>query len=208
MIENPFEIPDEVFYCGKLYVPIGTKKIYLTTKGWDMFIMNIEEGDWGYAECEKPTISYKDGKLSFNCETENAECHSTITNEDIKSFDGNEVNLTVTYNISVYATKSGYVNSEKATATLCWIEVNPQVEGITTDVNQIAAIPVMIKAEDGIVSIEGGKDGMNVIVYTIDGVQEGSAIIRNGVAMVNTNIPRDSVAIVKIGNKSVKVIMK
>ena len=49
---------------------------------------------------------------------------------------------------------------------------------------------------------------MNVSIYTIYVVHEGAAMIRNGAAMINTNISRDSVAIVKIGNKSVKVVMK
>ena len=79
---------------------------------------------------------------------------------------------------------------------------------ITTNTLQTAAMPIMIKAEDGIVSIEGAENGMNVSICTIDGVHEGSATIRNGSALVNTNIPRDSVTIVKIDNKSVKVVMR
>ena len=46
------------------------------------------------------------------------------------------------------------------------------------------------------------------MVYSIDGVQVGSATSRNGVASINTTLTKDSVAIVKIGNKSVKVIMR
>ena len=67
---------------------------------------------------------------------------------------------------------------------------------------------VMIKADGGLLTIEGAEDNTNISVYTIDGVQVGSTTSRNGIAHVNTNIIRDSIAIVKIGSRSVKVIMK
>ena len=158
--------------------------------------------------CSTPTISYKNGKLSYNCETEGAICQTTITDTDIASFSGNEIDLTVTYNISVYATKDGYFDSDVATATLCWIEVNPQNEGIATDVNQIASVAVLIKANGGQLTIEGAEDNTTVTAYTLDGVQLGSAVSRNGVATINTNVSAGTVTIVKIGSKSVKIVMQ
>ena len=189
-----------------LYVPQGTIDKYQATEGWNQFL-HIEELNSSNM-CATPTISYKNGKLSCNCETEGAICHTTITNEDIKSFDDNEIDLTVTYNISVYATKDGYFDSDVANATLCWIEVNPQNEGITTDVNQIASVAVLIKANGGQLTIEGADDNTTITAYTLDGVQLGSAVSRNGVASINTNVSAGTVTIVKIGNKSVKVVMK
>ena len=209
--ENPYNIDNEcfskeVFENTTLYVPQGTIDKYQATDGWNKFL-HIEELNSSNM-CATPTISYKNGKLSCNCETEGAECHTTITNEDIKSFDGNEIDLTVTYNISVYATKDGYFDSDVANATLCWIEVNPQNEGIATDVNQIASVAVLIKANEGQLTIEGADDNTTVTAYTLDGVQLGSAVSRNGVATINTNVSAGTVTIVKIGNKSVKVVMK
>ena len=209
--ENPYNIDNEcfskeVFENTTLYVPQGTIDKYQATDGWNKFL-HIEELNSSNM-CVTPTISYKNGKLSYNCETEGAICHTTITNEDIKSFDGNEIDLTVTYNISVYATKDGYFDSDVANATLCWIEVNPQNEGITTDVNQIASVAVLIKANGGQLTIEGADDNTTITAYTLDGVQLGSAISRNGVASINTNVSAGTVTIVKIGNKSVKVVMK
>ena len=66
----------------------------------------------------------------------------SITDTDIKAGSGNEVQLGVTYNISVFAAKAGYDNSETATATLCWIDQQPKTEGIT---NGIANLKVVIK---------------------------------------------------------------
>jgi hypothetical protein len=197
---------NEVFENTTLYVPQGTIDKYQATESWNKFL-HIEELNSSNM-CATPTISYKNGKLSYNCETEGAICHTTITNEDIKSFDGNEIDLTVTYNISVYATKDGYFDSDMATATLCWIEVNPQNEGITTDVNQIASVAVLIKANGGQLTIEGAEDNTSVTAYTLEGVQLGSAVSRNGVATINTNVSAGTVTIVKIGNKSVKVVMR
>ena len=198
--------PNNVFNSTTLYVPQGTINKYQAKERWNKFL-HIEELNSSNM-CATPTISYKNGKLSYNCETEGAICHTTITNEDIKSFDGNEIDLTVTYNISVYATKDGYFDSDVANATLCWIEVNPQNEGITTDVNQIASVAVLIKANGGQLTIEGADDNTTVTAYTLDGVQLGSAVSRNGVATINTNVSAGTVTIVKIGNKSVKVVMK
>ena len=113
--------------------------------------------------------------------------------------------MSVTYNISVYATKSGYEDSETATATLCWIDVDPQTEGITNGVANIPANAVLIQSEGGIVKVEGIDDGTPVTIYTPDGKQAGSAVCRNGAALVGTSIQPGNVAIVKIGDKSVKV---
>jgi hypothetical protein len=95
-----------------------------------------------------------------------------------------------------------------ATATLCWIDNEPQTEGITDGVAKIPSKAVLIQSEGGILKVEGVDDGTQVSVYTPDGNQAGSAVSRNGAALVGTNIHAANTAIVKIGNKSVKVIMK
>ena len=216
-IENPFDIDTNVFtnntfFNSTLYVPSGTIDKYRATNGWNKFVWIEEEkggGDNPDAQmCEKPTISYQNGKLTFYSATEGAVCHSTITDADITSYNTNEVQLGITYNISVYASKTGYKNSETATATLCWIDVEPKTEGIDNAIAQVRANAVMIKTEGGQLTIEGADDYTSISVYTIDGVQMGSSISRNGVALVNTSITSNSIAIVKVGNKSVKVLMK
>jgi hypothetical protein len=102
---------------------------------------------------------------------------------------------------------------DKYQATYGWnkflhIEVNPQNEGITTDVNQIASVAVLIKANGGQLTIEGADDNTTVTAYTLEGVQLGSAVSRNGVATINTNVPAGSIAIVKVADKAVKVVMQ
>ena len=149
--------------------------------------------------------------FSFNCETDGVEFHSNITDTDIRSYSSSEVQLSVTYNISVYATKSGYENSDVATATLCWIDVEPKKEGITdetTDAKRIEATPVLIQSENGRISVSGVGDGTAIAVFGTNGVKVGAAVSHSGQAVINTNLPSGSVAIVKIGEKSVKVVVK
>ena len=221
LIENPFKIigkasdsrtfSQNTFNNATLYVPKGTIDKYKATKGWKDFLF-IEEGTGGGGttpeKCEKPTISYNNGKLTYYCETEGAMCQSTITDADIKSYSSNEVQLTVTYNISVYATKAGYDNSETATATLCWIDKEPTTEGITDGVAQIPSKAVLIQSEGGILKVEGVDDGTQIAVYTPDGKQAGSAVCSNGAALVGTSIQPGNTAIVKIGDRAVKVIVR
>jgi len=72
-IENPFEIStstfsNNTFLNASLYVPKGTVDKYKATEGWKKFAF-IEEGNGSGSsqtepsKCEKPTISYQNGKL-------------------------------------------------------------------------------------------------------------------------------------------------
>ena len=223
LIENPFKITGKTsdsrtfskntFNNATLYVPKSTIEKYKATDGWKDFLF-IEEGEGPGGDtpttqkCEKPTISYENGKLTFTSETEGAVCQYSITDTDIKAGSGNEVQLGVTYNISVYATKLGYDNSETATATLCWIDQQPKTEGITNGIANIPANAVLIQSAGGSIKVQGVDEGTQVNVYGINGTQAGSAISQSGAATINTNLQPGSIAIVKIGQKSVKVVIK
>ena len=161
-------------------------------------------------KCATPAISYTNGKLTFSSETEGAECVATISDTDIKTYYGNEIPLTATYVITVYATKEGYDNSETATATLCWIDVEPQTEGLTDEdaVAEVKALPVMIQTQGSTITVQGAADGTNVSIYSVNGMLQGSAIADGGIAILNTSLQPGSIAVVKIGEKTVKVLMK
>ena len=220
LIEEPFVIEGKAsfyrtfsqntFMNATLYVPKGTIEKYKATSGWKDFLF-IEEGTGPNGgetpetkTCATPIIDYQNGKLTFGCATEGATCQYTIADEDIKAGSGNEVQLAVTYTISVYATKAGYENSETATATLCWIDVEPRTEGLS-GVADVPAKAMLMKSEGGMLSVQGADDGTQVCVYSLNGTMAGSAVSRNGQALVQTNLQPGSTAIVKIGQKSVKV---
>ena len=224
LIENPFAIygkasdyrtfNQNTFNNATLYIPVGTIEKYKATDGWKDFLF-IEEGTGPNGDdtpetkkCATPTIGYKNGVLTFYCATEDAVCQSTITDADITSYSANEVQLGVTYNISVYATKAGYENSETVTATLCWIDVDPKTEGITNNVAQVRANAVIIQSSNGVVSVSGVDDGTNVAIYSTSGQMAGSAIASGNQASLSTHLRKGEVAIVKIGEKSVKFVMR
>ena len=217
LITNPFNISSSTFskntlLNSTLYVPKGTINKYKSTAGWKDFVF-IEEGNGSGSgqstqRCEKPTISYSKGKLTFNCATSGATCKYSINDTDIKSGSGDEVKLGVTYNISVYATKSGYEDSETATATLCWIDVDPKTEGIVNGVASVRSYGVMIQASEGFFNISGLELGTPISVYNTAGQMVGSAKATSETTTVNTTLRNGEIGIVKIGDKSVKVLMK
>ena len=200
----------------KLYVPKGCMSVYQAADQWKDFFFTEEgtgsidpgSGESENKKCAVPTISYQNGKLVYNCPTEGAVCQSTITDSDINSYSGNEIQLGVTYNISAYATKSGYENSDVATATLCWIDVEPKTEGITNSVANVRALPLLIQTNGSTLTVSGADDGTPITIYSINGIEAGSATSHNGAAIIPTTLQSGSVAIVKVGDKSIKVVVK
>ena len=219
-MENPCSIDDDcfnqdVFYNVTLYVPQGTTDKYKSTDYWSKFVF-IEEGEPGSStqpeekKCATPSISYANKKLTFTCETEGVEYHYTINDADIKSGSSSNVSLTATYEISVYATKSGYTNSDVATATLVWTDAvfTETTPSTPSSVNAIReSIPVLISAQNGTITVRGEQNGLPLTVYTVDGKLLGSATTKDGQASISTNLQRGEIAIVKVGSKSVKIKM-
>ena len=201
---------NSTYLNGTLFVPETSIDLYKENDIWGKFfdIRGLSGTSDERQKCESPVISYSNGKLTFNCSTEGATCQSTITDTDISSYSSNEVQLGVTYNISVYATKAGYENSDVVTATLCWIDVEPKTEGVENSIAQVRANAVLIQTGDGRITINGANDGTVIGVYNTNGILSGTEISRNGSAVVSTNLQAGSVAIVKIGEMSVKVIVK
>ena len=219
-MENPCSItydcfPEDVFYNVMLYVPKGTIEKYKSTNRWNKFLF-IEEGEPGSStqpeekKCATPTISYADKELTFSCETEGVEYVYEIKDTDIKKGYDAKVSLSATYEISVYATKSGYEDSDVATATLVWTdaiftETTPETP---TSAKAVAeSIPVLISANGGVITVKSEQEGQAVAVYTADGKALGSANVKDGQATVATNIQRGEIVIVKVGGRSVKVKM-
>ncbi len=196
-----------------LHVPTSALGKYKTTAPWKSFgtIVSINnDSEPPTPKCAIPTISYANGKLTFKCETEGVEFVSSIADTDVKQHYEASISLSATYHISVYATKTGYDNSEEATATLCWIDVEPQTEGITDEdaVAGVKALPVLIQTQDGTITVQGAAKGTNVSVFSVNGILQDSAIADEGIVILNTALQLGSVAVVKIGEKTVKVAIK
>ena len=156
-------------------------------------------------QCSTPSISYESGKLMFACETTGAKYHYTITDTDIKSdalSENGKVSLSAAYNISVYATADGYKASDKAEATLYWINANLD-NG--TNINMVRTRGVVASAHDGIICLSGLDNGEVVKFYAADGKYLGSSVAANGSASYAVN---ESLVIAKVGKDSIKIAVK
>ena len=156
-------------------------------------------------QCATPSVSYGEGKLMFACETTGAKYHYTITDTDIKSdaqSENGEVSLSAAYNISVYATADGYKASDKAEATLYWVNANLDTG---TNINMVKTRGVVASAHDGIITLSGLDNGEVVKFYATDGKYLGSMVAANGAASYAVN---ESLVIAKVGKDSIKIAMK
>ena len=156
-------------------------------------------------QCSTPSISYESGKLMFACETAGAKYHYTITDTDIKSdalSENGEVSLSAAYNISVYATADGYKASDKAEATLYWVNANLDN---STNINMVRTRGVVASAHDGIITLSGLDNGEVVKFYATDGKYLGSSVAANGAASYAVN---ESLVIAKVGKDSIKIAVK
>ena len=83
--------------------------------------------------------------------------------------------------------------------------------GTTTGIDDVVAQDdidaVTIKAEGGQLTVAGAADNTAVAVYALDGAHLGSTFSKNGIAVVNTN-GANSTVIVRVGNKSKKIVIK
>ena len=197
-----------------IYVPqeaLQTYKDYFGSDYLYIYPYEFKKEDGSVTEqCAIPTIKYIDGKLRFDSSTDGARYHYTIADADIVKdaycAEG-EVNLSATYNISVYATADGYKQSEKATATLYWLKSNATLEdGTSTNINQAKMRGIVATSHDGIVTLSGLDNGEEVCFYTADGKQIGTTKAIDGVA--SQAVSSASLVIVKIGGQAIKIAVK
>lgn len=193
------------------YTFCGWSEIPKTMPAHDVVVTGTFITNYPNGQCEKPSISYSNGKLKYECETSGVEFVSEITDDDIKTHLGDEIGITATYTINVIAKADGYKDSEPATATLCWIDVEPYTEGTKEaedKVTEVRAIPILVQTEGNTIRVQGAAEGTEISVCNTAGIKLGSTIANNGTTTLNTQLLSGSTVIVKIGGKKVKVQMK
>ena len=120
-IKEPFNISrfsEETYRNGTLYVPNGTKDIYIRFDGWREFLNIVEMGEEPApnGQCAKPSIIIAGKSMRYECETPGAEFESILTTEE-QRFGGDRLvmeNKDLVYILTVYATAPGYDRSEPA----------------------------------------------------------------------------------------------
>ena len=111
---------DSYIEYSTLHVPEASVSAYQAAAPWKDF-KNIVALDGSTPEpqkCATPTISYVDGEIVFGCATEDVEYVSEIKASDANKYYDQKIVLTNKYIVSVYATKSGYEDSEVVTAEI------------------------------------------------------------------------------------------
>ena len=113
-----------------LHVPAESVDAYKATEPWKNFgsFEGIDGPD--KPKCATPTIAMKDGKLHFECETEGVKFIYDIQASGNASGEGNDLDITPSYVVKVYATKDGYEDSDVATETINIIKGDVDGDGM------------------------------------------------------------------------------
>ncbi|MBQ1816799.1 MAG: hypothetical protein II122_04615 [Bacteroidaceae bacterium] len=77
-----------------------------------------------------------------------------------------------------------------------------------TGISRLMADDIQIRSGKGIIEITGISDGADISVYALSGQFISSAKAVGRRASLVTNLTKGNIAIVKIGTKSVKVLMQ
>lgn len=201
---------DGIFSEAILRVPKGTADMYRQTSPWSQFkyIEEMDEEAEDAEQCATPTIAFEGKKLTFSSVTDGAEYHYTIADNDVKteaySKDG-VVELDAAYEVKVYASASGYKNSDMAYATIFFIDQAETATGLTFAPEQRG---VMVTNDGQTVTVSGLEDGERVELYAVDGT-----LLDTGAAVAAGTVSLDAgqatgVVIVKAGQSSMKVSLR
>ena len=197
---------DSYIEYATLHVPSSALSYYQTTEPWSGFgtIKTLEGTGVETKKCETPTISFVDGELIFNCATEGVEYVSEIKSNDINKFYTEKVSLTACYDISVTAMKTGYDNSDIATAKLYWLTSSGSLD--ETSINNVSMRGIAIQSDGGFVTISGLDNDETVSFYAIDGKNLGTAKSIDG--NVSFTAKQGTIILARIGKDSVKIAVK
>ena len=109
------------------------------------------------------------------------------------------------YNNATLYVPKGTVDKYKSTDY--WNKFVFIEESDPTDIIQVLSDDLLISAQNGTITVRGEQNGLPLTVYTADGKMLGSAMMKDGQASISTNLQHGEIAIVKVGSKSVKIIM-
>lgn len=130
-----------------LYVQKKSVNGYNAVAPWNKFgkILSLEGNEpvvpTEPLQCATPTITFVNGKLHFECETEGAKYHYTVEYAKSGESDGSiSLDDTKTYTVTCYATAEGYNQSETAeiTITIDRADVNGDGDVNVFDITSVA----------------------------------------------------------------------
>ncbi len=207
-------VTGENFFSAKLikgmtlHVQSSALNDYSGNDSWNGFgtICTIEELP-SMKICATPTIKYSNGQLIFECETEGVTFVSDITVSDSKTYNTSVVDLSATYNISVYAICEGYRNSLVKTATICWLDMEPKMEstlGNSTGMFEVNSTAALIYHEGDELVVSGVAEGTPITVYDLSGRNLGTGTAQAGTTRISAKTS-EHILVVRVGNRSIKI---
>ncbi|MBO4810559.1 MAG: leucine-rich repeat domain-containing protein [Prevotella sp.] len=188
-----------------LHVPAASIDLYRQKWGGFKEIMPIDESNLGAEKCATPTMCWQDGRLLFECDTEGAVCQSKISDDDVNTYSVNDIQLGLTYRVSVYASKEAYFNSDVATATLCWLDEEQFLDNLEHAMQEPDKVAI-VQTVGNMFVIKGVEEGIPIAVYNAAGKLLASAQGSAGATCLSAPIGKRQVCIVKIGDRAFKVI--
>ena len=108
------------------------------------------------------------------------------------------------YEIFVSGARSDNYDITYVNGTLT-IEAN---SGIATYIAKIPGSSVVLRSKNGEITVEGLADGQKVSIHTYGGMLIGTATTVDGKATINTSLTPGSIVIVRVGNKTVKYVVR
>ena len=100
--------------------------------------------------------------------------------------------------------KTGYDNSDVATAKLYWLPSSGTLEG--DNINNVAMRGIAIQSAGGFITLSGLETNERVDFFTVDGVALGSATATDGTATFSAK--SGTIVVAKIGKESVKIAVE
>ena len=95
-----------------------------------------------------------------------------------------------------------------ATATLSWMDAELFTDDISGGAATVRAKAVLIQSRGSMLSITGADEGTAISVYDVSGKLVGSATAASENTNISTSLRPGDIALVKIGNKTIKVVLK
>lgn len=158
----------------------------------------------GTNPCDMPTIVYDNGKIKFACETENATIHYNLITPESKQATGTEFEIPNTYEISVYASANGFVDSEYNYATLVFDL--PISEEVIVGINNIETKPILVTCKNGLIQIYGLEGIKEVKYYSVTNNHNlGSSSVHEGYTAYRNFFEEGEIIIIHYGDKSIKI---
>ena len=196
---NANNFSETTYRKGTLYVPAGTKELYARFDGWRNFLNIVEMSDGSEltltiqdAQSGKTKLLVKAGEnytLQFVPENGWKIHRVAYDNKDVTSQLDDDNRFTTPY-ITENAQLS--IAYEKTTTNAKW----SNTENLKVRCNSSGVV------------VSGISVGLPILVYNTDGQLVGSASSTLGATLVETTLNSGDVAIVKVGDKAVKLVME